>query len=103
MRKVKAKRIIRMAEKLESIKKQKAGLLMQLRKLSADEDFYSKVLRQRIGEDFTYDGDEYVKAVYFQRHERAILDQSAVKKILGKRTPYKKVVVHSIRVDYLYE
>lgn len=103
MRKIKAKRIVRMAEKLEQIKKERAGLLMQLRKLNADEEFYSKVLRTRIGEDFQFDGEKYVKCVTFHQHEREILDQAKVRKLLGKKTPYKTVVVNSVRVDFLYE
>lgn len=82
------------------IAKKKAELAVIVKEATQLEAY---LLRVNKGKSFTYDGPLYQKVVKISHHERMIIDNDAVKKMLKARTPYKDCGYDTVKIDFVYE
>lgn len=81
-----------------------AELEAQLKPLKKEaEHLQNYLIRFAKGKSFGYDGPRYQMVARIQKHERMILDQEKVRKMLKSKTPYTESQWTTCKIDYQYK
>lgn len=91
------------AYRLFEVQQELAILHKKVRALEVEQkQLTSWLLKYAKGNSFGFDGPRYQMWVKITNHQRMILDQDKVRKLLKSKTPYTESTWITVKVDYQY-